>query len=339
VVANRIVFRADASHAIGFGHVARTAALIEEVVESGGEPVVLFGGDELAVASWARDRNLEVIPQQWTVEQVVRLAEEMRPRAVVIDSPRLAAELAPRLAERGTRTVVVDDGGKLEIAADVVVNHNLHAPSLASTYPQMKRRLLGRRYLMLRREIRRFTRGSCRPMAGARLRVVVTFGGSDPVGATVRTLKLLPEDRPLELVVIAGPGFRDDEPLQSAACVARSLGHTVDIHRAPDDPGALFVSADAAICSAGGTLGELAYLGLPAIAYAIVRDQLAPARELARAGVIAGGGVWQDLDDDALRAELAAFLCDDLARAAVRQKALSTCDGDGPRRVVAEALY
>ncbi|MBX3155899.1 MAG: hypothetical protein KF773_07865 [Deltaproteobacteria bacterium] len=52
----RILFREDASHALGFGHVAHICALIEEA--QGHEPVALFGGDEAATKSSARDRKL-----------------------------------------------------------------------------------------------------------------------------------------------------------------------------------------------------------------------------------------------------------------------------------------
>jgi spore coat polysaccharide biosynthesis predicted glycosyltransferase SpsG len=333
----RVLFRADASHGMGFGHVARLCALIEEIGDRGAEPVSLFGGDA-ALRAWATSHGLHAQIGEWSTTHVIQLAEAQRVSAVVIDGPALAIELAPRLAERRIHTVVVDDRGGCALKVAAIVNHNIQADQLAGTYPNAKALLLGRRYLMLRREIRRHTRGSCRPMSSARLRVIVTFGGSDPVDATSRVIDLVPADRPLELVVIAGPGYQHETALRAAAARAKDRGHDVDIRRSPDDPGALFVSADAAICSAGGTLGELAYLGCPALAYAIVPDQVAPARYQVRGGLIAGGRTWADTEDDLIRADLAAFLLDDAGRATQRQRALATADSDGPRRVIDEAL-
>jgi spore coat polysaccharide biosynthesis predicted glycosyltransferase SpsG len=175
-------------------------------------------------------------------------------------------------------------------------------------------------------------------MPSSTLRVLVTFGGSDPVGATARVVRLMPDDRKLELVVIAGPGFRDDDTLRDSIAIARGNGHVVDLRRSPADPGELFVSADAAICSAGGTLGELAYLGCPALAYAIASDQVAPCRQQVREGLIAGGRSWNELDDDTIASDLQAFLSDDAGRNQQRQRALATADSDGARRVVDEAL-
>lgn len=332
-----IVFRADASHALGLGHVARLCAVLEELEAVGAEPIVMFRGDD-AVATWSRSHGITAPVAPWTTGEVLAVAGQPRVRAVVIDGPALAASLAPVLAERGIRTVVIDDRGDTAYPVDTVVNHNFHAPSLAASYATARLRLLGRQYLMLRRAVRRYTRGSCRPRTGARVRVVVTFGGSDPVGATARTLALVPADRPADLVVVAGPGFRDDAALQDAAAAATAAGHTVEILRAPDDPASLFVGADAAICSAGGTLGELAYLGCPALALAIVPDQIPGARAQADAGLIAGGRTWCELDDDALRADLRSFLSADRDRHDQRQRALATTDGAGARRIVTEAL-
>ncbi len=334
----RVLFRADASHAIGFGHVARIVALMEEAEARGLDVVPLFGGDDAAVRSWGRDRGLAHLDvREWSATQVVQASEDPRVNAIVIDGPPLARALVPKMPPR-VRTVVIDDSGKLSYPMTAVVNHNVHAPTLAASYPHAKLRLLGRRYLMLRKDIRRYTRGSCRPMASARPRVLITFGGSDPVNATSRIVSLVPEDRALELVVVAGPGFRHDDSLAAAAKLATERGHVVDIRRAPEDPGALFVSADAAICSAGGTLGELAYLGCPALAYAIVPDQVVPARIQIRDGLIAGGRTLSETDDDTLRSDILAFLLDDKGRREQRQRALATADSDGARRIIDEAV-
>jgi spore coat polysaccharide biosynthesis predicted glycosyltransferase SpsG len=336
-----IVFRADASHTAGFGHVARLCAVIEEVAPIGAEPIAMFGGDD-SVAAWIRNHDLpaHVRPpsRPWTPADVLAVVDQPGVRVVVVDGPALATELVPALAGRQIRTVVIDDRGDCPLSIDAVVNHNFHAPTLAAGYPGAQLRLLGRNYLMLRRAIRRYPRGSCHPRTAASLRVVVTFGGSDPVGATARTLRLVPQDRPSELVVITGPGFRDHDALRTAAAAATAAGHAVEIVRAPDDPARLFVSADAAICSAGGTLGELAYLGCPALGFAIVPDQVPAARAQADAGLITGGQPWASLDDDALRSQLQAFLDDDAARRDQRQRALATADEFGARRIVAEAL-
>ena len=333
----RILLRADASHDIGFGHLARVCALGEEIVARGCEPIVMAGGDAAAIRAWARDRCAAIDVREWSATQVVHATDDPRTTAIVIDGAELATQLVPKLRDQ-IRAVVIDDGGKLPLSLAAVVNQNVHAPQLAATYPRARLRLLGRRYTMLRRDIRRYTRGSCKPVAHGRLRVLVTFGGSDAQNASSRLLSLIPDDRPLELVVITGPGFRDDATLAAAAKIATQRGHEVDIRRAPDDPGSLFVSADAAICCAGSTLGELAFLGCPALAYAMSPEQVIAARTQVREGLIYGGRRWSETTDDMLRADALAFMLDDAGRLQQRQRALATIDSDGARRVVEEAV-
>ena len=331
----RILFRADASHAIGFGHVARVCALIEEAAAAGFEPVAMFGGDLDAIETWARGRDLSLDLRAWTPEETARAASGTDVRALFVDGPAIARELFPILPQR-VRAVMIDDLGS-DTSVATVVNHNVHAPELS--YPNAGSRLLGRRFLMLRRDIRRYLRGSSRPTPrrGERLRVVITFGGSDPVNATARTLALLPPDRPLDVIVVAGPGFRDVAGLASAIAIAHQVGHRIEVRHSPDDPGAAFVASHAAICSSGGTLGELAYLGCPALAYSIVSDQVLPARRQVREGLIAGGRRWSETDDDMLRSDLLAFVLDDHGRTIQRERALQSTDADGARRIIQAA--
>jgi spore coat polysaccharide biosynthesis predicted glycosyltransferase SpsG len=332
-----VLFRADASHSIGLGHVARMCALIEEIDAATVEPMVLFGGDD-AVAAWTRSQRLAAEVKPWTTADVLTTASRGNVAAVVVDGPALAAELLPPLAAAGVRTVWIDDVAGCALPADTVVNHNFHAASLAASYAGARRLLLGRDYLLLRRAIRRYSRGSCRPRDATRLRVVVSFGGSDPAGATARVVGLIPSNRPLDLVVITGPDYRDQSALHAAAKIAVAAGHTVEVRHSPDDPSQLFVTADAAVCSSGGTLGELAYLGCPALGFAIVADQVAAARSQASSGLISGGRHLAALDDDAVRADLVGFLLDDCRRHETRERALATADGLGARRVAAALL-
>lgn len=332
----RILFRADASHAMGFGHLARTAALIEEAANAGFEPIGLFGGDVPAVQRWAQSHSIAADVRAWTPDEAARLAAGTDVRALFVDGPAIAGDLLPALPDK-VRAVLVDDVGS-DAAVATVVNHNIHASELP--YPGARHRLLGRRFLMLRADIRRYMRGSASavPQRGKRLHVLVTFGGSDPVNATSRVVATLPPDRALDVTVIAGPGFRGHDSLTAAVAAATANGHRLDVVSAPLDPGALFIRAHAAICSAGGTLGELAFLGCPALGYAIARDQLGPARKQVREGLIAGGRRWSDLDDDTLRGDLLRFVLDDDGRRAQRERALASVDADGSRRVIREAV-
>jgi spore coat polysaccharide biosynthesis predicted glycosyltransferase SpsG len=320
----RVVLRADAGHALGFGHVARMLALGDELAARGVEVVPMFGGDAPAIEAWAAARGWQLRARAWRDEDT--RAAAARADAIVVDG--LPALVGPGI-------MYADDGG-LDLPAELVWNPNVHATGLVYTRPV--RALLGRRYLVLGRAIRAAGRGACRPRTGRELRLAVTFGGSDPVNATAAILCALPAGRALVVDAIIGPGFRDASALAAAVRIARSAGHAVTVHRDPRDLPGLLARADAAVASAGGTLGELAFLGCPALAFAIAPDQLEPARAQAVFGLVAGGADWAALSGAELRTQLADFLTDDAARAALRTRALESADGLGAARVADELL-
>src|SRR5690606_21930222 len=96
----RVLFRADASAAIGFGHGARVCALVEECEARGCEAVLLLGGDEASVHAWAKDRGFEARVRTWSTAQILQEAEHPRTTAIVVDGPELAATLVPKMPAR-----------------------------------------------------------------------------------------------------------------------------------------------------------------------------------------------------------------------------------------------
>jgi spore coat polysaccharide biosynthesis predicted glycosyltransferase SpsG len=350
-----VLLRADASRALGLGHVARIAALADACAEAGIDPIAVIGGDPAALgavaaapalaaaraagealAAGARDGAAGLPPPR-----LAAAAAAAGVSVVVIDGPALAP-LCDAIADRGGApmcSVIVDDTGACPPTAAAVVNHNAHAHTLAARYPASAVQLLGRHYLLLRRAIAAAGHGACRaPAPGAALRHALVFGGSDPTGGTARVLAAMPRGRPLELVALLGPGFGGagaGSAIAAAAAIAAARGHRVELHHGPPDPGALLASCHAAVSAAGGTLGELAYLGCPALAFAVAADQRAPADHLRAAGLIAGGQDLAAQTATALADALGAFLADDAGRAAQRERALATVDGGGARRTLA----
>ncbi len=306
------MLRADAGHAIGSGHVMRLTALAEAATDSGGVAHTLFGGG--------------------TAAEVIGHARRLDATAVV-DGPMFTAAYVATLAAAGLRVASLDDRGIDPLPTAAVLNHNLGAESLADRYAAATVRLLGRSFHLLRRDLRRLARGCAARAADVR-RVLVTMGGSDPVGATARVLAAVPPPG-LTLVVILGPRFRRDAAFEAAAAAAAGRGHTIELHTDPAHLPHLMSSCEMAVSAAGGTLGELNYLGLPTLALAIVSDQLANARRHAAAGLALGGHPLASLDDATL-ASLVTTLRGDLAlRIHLADAGAQSLDGRGALRAAA----
>jgi spore coat polysaccharide biosynthesis predicted glycosyltransferase SpsG len=167
------------------------------------------------------------------------------------------------------------------------------------------------------------------------LKVLVSFGGSDPLGATPRAVRAVVGAAPARIVVVAGAGFRHREELEAAIVLACSAGHVVDYRGPVADMAGLMAGCDVAICGAGGTLAELAYLGRPAAAYAVAPDQVEIAAAQAAAGLVHGGIDLATAEKDALAASVQAFLGDAGRRAEIAARAARTVDGRGAERIVA----
>jgi spore coat polysaccharide biosynthesis predicted glycosyltransferase SpsG len=146
--------------------------------------------------------------------------------------------------------------------ADIVVNQNLHAQG--SFYRDREAHtnlLLGPRFALLRREFRRFAKWRHRiPVQGKRL--LVTLGGADPENLTYSLIRALATKTTVDVTVVVGGANPRKDELETEALRAGSHIHVrADVR----SMAALMARSDVAISSAGSTVWELAFMGLPAV--------------------------------------------------------------------------
>ncbi len=331
----RLVLRADAGHRLGSGHAMRMAALAEAAIDAGGGARLLIGGEPEASVAALRRRGLDAVACGPGADgaAIAAHADEIGAEAIVLDGGHFDPAVVATL-ERPRRTLAaVDDRGLAPLPAAVVINPGYGAETLAARYPAASTRLLGRRHHLLRRELRALAHGGP-PLAGVVRRVLITMGGSDPVGATARVVAAVP-GAGLELVVVLGPGFLDHAALAAAGAAAQRRGHRFVPIDHPSALGPILADCDLAVSAAGTTLAELAYLGRPTYAIAIVDDQVEVASRQAQAGLVAGGMPLAAISDRALTRDLAALIDDPERRRALAATAAATIDGDGAARVLA----
>ncbi|HVV85921.1 MAG TPA: hypothetical protein VHE35_22835 [Kofleriaceae bacterium] len=333
--APRLILRADAGHRLGSGHVMRLSALAEAALDAGGAARILIGGEPAASVAALTARGLDAVASasEPSAAAISRHADELGAQAIVLDGPHFDPAWVAALAAGGRLVASLDDRGLSPLPTSVVINPGYGAESLADRYPAAATRLLGRRYHLLRRELRDLPHAGA-PLADRVHRVLVTMGGSDPVGATARVVGAMPGER-LDVIVVLGPGFRDHAALAMSRARARARGHRVELVANPPSLGPVLASCDLAISAAGGTLAELAYLGRPTYAVAIVDDQVDLAARQRAAGLVAGGLPLASLTDDELTGDLAALLADPARLRTLRAASAATIDALGPTRILA----
>ncbi|GAB4257794.1 MAG: UDP-2,4-diacetamido-2,4,6-trideoxy-beta-L-altropyranose hydrolase [Deferrisomatales bacterium] len=340
-MAGTLLLRADAGPGIGAGHLMRCLALAQAWGEAGGRAVLAAA--ELAPALAARaarefDEVVAVAGRPGSREDAratARIARQGGAGWIVLDGYAFGDAYEEEAAGGGARLLALDDCGHADHrCADAVLNQNLHAT--AALYPRRGPHtalLLGPRYCLLRREFRARPAPRRRPEGPAR-RVLVTFGGADPLGLTeeaLEALALLPEAEALDCAVAVGGA---NPRAGSIARAAEAAPFRCRVHRDPPDLAALMAWADLALTAAGSTCWELAHLGVPAAAVVVAENQIAHAQALAEAGTLCLVGRAGRLPREQWAEEIRKILGDPRARERMAHRGPALVDGQGAVRVV-----
>ncbi len=314
VAGRTLLAQAHAGPTVGFGHVARVGALLEAWVEAGGR-AVLAGVDR----------------QGGIVERLVRSGIELAPDAVdpvaiVIDGYAFDPTHYTNQRRRAC-TLALDDFGERAFDADVVVNPNVGAST--EGYPAGSRVLVGAPYVLLRREVRELVSRRSEGPRG----VVVSFGGSDPAGLTLRLLEAgMPAGVPVDVLV--GPAV--SASVRDAVSAFQS--DSVRVHVDPSDVAALFHDKALAIAAAGSTVWELMALEVPTILVVVADNQ----RVVANGAVGLGGAVDAGDADSGAPGRIVALMAELLSQperlAHLRTRARGLIDGRGVWRLIDTVL-
>ena len=262
-------------------------------------------------------------------DTVIRICETHRPDRMIFDlNGTPYVKVFDYARGEKIRTIVFDVSGKCAGVPDVLVNDTIVKEF--TRYPHLEGRAvlaLGPEYFVMED-----------PPAAAPIRdsvdfVLITMGGSDPAGLTVKTLETLSgELSGLRMGVVLGPGFTEQARVRDIAGVAG----TVDVFENPPDFMSLLSKSDVVITAAGRTLLECARLGRPCLVVPSIEHEEATAAEYCR---LTGGfntGRW---DDDSTPGKIVSYLRqyrDSLRlRETVSAAALKLVDGAGLERVLA----
>jgi len=317
-----MIVRADATPAMGIGHVMRLLALAEAHVDRGGSVVFAVNADAAAAADALKRRCLPVYlvhsasGSVGDAGEMSALAETTGSDVVVVDGYHFPPEYFANLRERELRAVAVDDTGASRPEADLVLDPDDPA------------------FVLLRRE---FTSLPHRldPTAGPVRRLLVTFGGSDPARGTAWVLRALPVGGPPVVTAVVGQSYRDDGELDAAARAAATRGYAVELLRGVTDMAALMATVDASVSAAGVTLWELAYMGVPTLAFTVADNQDANAATLANRQCIVNGGRLAHCSDEQISRLLARLVGDATLRTDIASRFGRLIDGRGAARSLA----
>jgi UDP-2,4-diacetamido-2,4,6-trideoxy-beta-L-altropyranose hydrolase len=339
VVEGTLLIRADASIAMGTGHVMRCLALAQAWQDAGGRAVFAMAEATSAVEQRLRSEGFEVarvavrVATGADAEETSALARKEGASWVVVDGYAFGAEYQSLLKSYGLKLLFTDDNGHAgHYSADLVLNQNVYASEgLYRSRESSTNVLLGPRYALLRREFSAW-RGWKREIPVIARKILLTMGGSDPDNITERVLQVILAKRELEATVVAGGSNPQLRELRKV--VEQHTGTVHLVENATNMP-ELIASADIAVAGAGTTTLEICFLGLPALLIVLADNQRATAEELDRRGVAINLGEGAQADLSMLAEHLATLLGSSERRKAMSETGMKLVDGLGAERVAA----
>jgi UDP-2,4-diacetamido-2,4,6-trideoxy-beta-L-altropyranose hydrolase len=336
-----LLIRADASVAIGTGHVMRCLALAQAWQDAGGKATFAMAERTLAIEARLESESCEIVSMNsgcGSPEDAIEaaaLARRRRAEWIVVDGYRFSADYQRALKHAGFKLLFIDDYVHAQrYCGDFVLNQNVHATeAMYSARAAYTRLLLGPRYCMLRREFAPW-RGWKREIVRVGRKVLVTMGGSDSENLTCRMIDALAmvKSEGMEATVVVGGSNPHYAELKKAAVVSgKRIRVLKDVSNLPK----LMSASDVAISAAGSTCWELCLLGVPSLLIDVAENQTGIAKELAKRGCAIHAG-----DGSVAAHKIARQLEDLLQSREQRQLLAERCrglvDGRGAERVVAE---
>jgi UDP-2,4-diacetamido-2,4,6-trideoxy-beta-L-altropyranose hydrolase len=335
----RFLFRADASTAIGSGHVARCASLAQALAAAGHEV-------QFACRALAGDLNQWLEAEGFRVHKILggadaALTESMDADAtkkfvpaqhydwLIVDHYELGAAWERAIAALADGIFVIDDLGRHH-DCDLLLDQNYENPTHAlysSRTPPGSELLLGPQFALLGPQFAALRPVSLRRHRDAISRIVVCMGGGDPFNETGKVLAGLSQLPQLHIDVAIGTG-NPHRSVVEAACAR--LRH-VTLHVQASNMAELMAAADCVICGAGNITWERCALGLPGLATIMADNQASAAAAVDAAGAHLLLGWHQNLvAEDYARALLA---MDSAKLRRMSAAAAKICDGGGVKRV------
>lgn len=305
----RVVFRCDASLAIGTGHVSRCVTLADCLKNRGVGTLFVTREYDVPTSALIDDRGHEVLvlptatrqaeddaphyarllDLSWDedIEQTLALLSGgPRPGWLIVDHYGLESRWHRKVRKGAERILAIDDLADRQLRCDILLDQTYGRAE--SDYGHLVNSdctlLLGSRFALIRPEFRllRDAARKRRERYGGIRQVLVFIGGTDPenlTGRILRALESVETSLHVDVVVGASAPHLDELRLQSDA-------HPLDVVVSVDvsNMAQRMVEADIAIGAAGVTTWERCCLGLPTVLVSIARNQEAIARNVVSAG-------------------------------------------------------
>lgn len=338
-----LLFRVDADARLGWGHLMRCLAIADAWRDAGGRACFVIKHDPAnnRALLYVGARGYRYFPlaanrsASGDVDYLRAVAHGLDANWIVLDGYHFTEEYQRSVRSAGLGLAVLDDTGHLGgYHCDLLVNSSPLAGAIDYRCAPDTRKLLGPRFVPMRSEVARMPR--CRSIATRGRRVLVTLGGGDSTELLLEVLQALRNVHVagLEVQLVVGPANPHRSALQAE--LERAPDPRIELVSAVADLPARMAWADVAISAAGGTLWELAHLGVPSLALCLADNQRPIAAALAEQQAVVALGDAQQVTPATIAQHLTGLLSDAARRSTMAAAGRRAVDGQGAARIAAE---
>jgi UDP-2,4-diacetamido-2,4,6-trideoxy-beta-L-altropyranose hydrolase len=345
----KLFIRADATTAIGVGHIMRCIALAQAWQQASGEVTFLSYCESEVLRQQILREGFGLIsidrphPAPEDLKQAISLLQDSRSDGdnlwFVLDGYHFGPEYQESISEAGSRLIVIDDYNHLPFYhADILVNQNIGAETKKYACEAETVCLLGPRYTLLRTEFLA-QKNAIEKRTDRPRNILVTLGGADPDNITLKVVRALlkMELEELKVNLVLGPSNPNTEVLEREIQEVRKSGHTpmeaMRLVRQGNMP-ELMAKADVAISAGGSTCWELCFLGKPFLVIIAAENQRDIALGLDQAGVATCLGWHHEITERQIHDHLKSLINDTSLRREMSTKGQALVDGKGRLRVL-----
>jgi len=350
-----LIIRADSSEMTGIGHIMRCIALGQAWHEQyGGNVTFISHCQNDALRQRILDKGfaffplsnphphpsdlkltLNILKSFQSNESVIsRNLLTMKPW-FVLDGYNFTPDYQHAIRDAGYKLLLIDDYNNLpNYHSDILLNPNISAESLNYVCNEDTIKLLGTKYVPLRKEFRQYN-GCKKKMPEKAGNLLVTLGGTDPNNVALKVIEALNQlsDAELEARVVLGPSNPNIPIIEQ---VISDFKLPVSLIHAPTSKEMVkaMTWADLAVSAGGSTCWELCFCQVPMLVVIVAENQNEIGWGLDQFGAAKCLGWHEEMASKDLASEVINIVDDKSLRINMVKNARECVDGSGVQRVL-----
>ena len=337
-VSPKVAFRTDANVNIGTGHVRESVTIAQQLKNRYSIETLFIVQDDPVALNIVSDAGfvIEAIPvtidPKADVEPTVRILKKYNIPLVVTNLRKIDIDYLKGLKNVGVKVICIDELGNVPIDCHAIINGSIvkewHKYELLSDDIEC---YFGPEYMVMKENFG-VLHDVDRQLWKVGTKILVSMGGADPSGATIRIINALKRlGKEFQKTIVIGPAFVHREELD--ALLPTLEGKNFEILHNVSNMEELMFDADVMLSAGGNTLYESACVGTPCIVLYEDEHERIQSEAFQERGAVINLGSGTEVPEEQIAATAKQLLNDFSTRKQMSQKGKESVDGRGAERI------